>query len=145
VYNDHRILVFYVSLLVMNMMFSESLCVFVYFQLNCIFEILYFEFLHFTESFYLFVFYLIFLRQGSLCHPRHHGTHFVDQAGHQLRDSPASASWLLGLKACVEFLIYSRHGDFSGEDEGSIFSPINLFPILWSPPFYFRSQVQLFF
>jgi hypothetical protein len=29
------------------------------------------------------------------------GTHFVDQAGLELRNSPASASRVLGLKACV--------------------------------------------
>jgi hypothetical protein len=29
------------------------------------------------------------------------GTHFVDQAGLELRNLPASASWVLGLKACA--------------------------------------------
>jgi hypothetical protein len=29
------------------------------------------------------------------------GTHFVDQDGLELRNPPASASWVLGLKACT--------------------------------------------
>jgi hypothetical protein len=29
------------------------------------------------------------------------GTHFVDQAGLELRNLPASASWVLGLKVCA--------------------------------------------
>ena len=37
----------------------------------------------------------------SLCSPSCSGTHFVDQAGLELRDSPASASQVLGLKACT--------------------------------------------
>jgi hypothetical protein len=44
------------------------------------------------------------LRQGfrvSLCIPGCPGTHFVDQAGLELRNPPASASQVLGLKACA--------------------------------------------
>jgi hypothetical protein len=37
----------------------------------------------------------------SLCSPGCPGTHFVDQAGLALRNSPASASQVLGLKACA--------------------------------------------
>jgi hypothetical protein len=48
-------------------------------------------------SFFLFV----FPRDGvSLCSPGCPGTHFVDQAGVELRNPPASASRVLGLKAC---------------------------------------------
>jgi hypothetical protein len=39
------------------------------------------------------------LRQVSLCSPGYPGTHFVDQAGLELRNPPASASQVLGLKA----------------------------------------------
>jgi hypothetical protein len=37
----------------------------------------------------------------SLCIPGCPGTHFVDQAGLKLRNPPASASQVLGLKACA--------------------------------------------
>jgi hypothetical protein len=37
----------------------------------------------------------------SLCSPGCPGTHSVDQAGLELRDPPASASLVLGLKACA--------------------------------------------
>jgi hypothetical protein len=37
----------------------------------------------------------------SLCSPGCPGTHSVDQVGLQLRNPPASASQVLGLKACV--------------------------------------------
>ena len=36
-----------------------------------------------------------------MCSPGYPGTHFVDQAGLELRKSPASASQVLGLKACA--------------------------------------------
>jgi hypothetical protein len=59
---------------------------------------LFFLFLFFI-LFYLFIFG--FLRQVSLCSPGCPGTHFVDQAGLELRNLPASASQVLGLKACA--------------------------------------------
>jgi hypothetical protein len=37
----------------------------------------------------------------SLCSPGCPGTHFVDQAGLELRNPPASASQVLGLKVCT--------------------------------------------
>jgi hypothetical protein len=48
----------------------------------------------------LFVF-LVFQDRVSLYSPGCPGTHFVDQAGLELRDPPASASRVLGLKACT--------------------------------------------
>jgi hypothetical protein len=42
-----------------------------------------------------------FLRQVSLYSHGCPGTHFVDQAGLELRNLPASASQVLGLKACA--------------------------------------------
>jgi hypothetical protein len=47
----------------------------------------------------LFVCFVLFFRGGvSLCSP---GTHSVDQAGLKLRNLPACASQVLGLKVCV--------------------------------------------
>ncbi|EDL29934.1 mCG148039 [Mus musculus] len=37
----------------------------------------------------------------SLCSPGCPGTHFVDQAGLELRNPPASDSQVLGLKTCA--------------------------------------------
>jgi hypothetical protein len=45
--------------------------------------------------------YFIFQDRVSLCSPGCPGTHFVDQAGLELRNPPASASQVLGLKACA--------------------------------------------
>jgi hypothetical protein len=45
------------------------------------------------------VWLLVFSRQGFSCSPGCPGAHSVDQAGLKLRDPPASASQVLGLKA----------------------------------------------
>jgi hypothetical protein len=51
---------------------------------------------------FLFFFFLTFFRDRvSLCSPGCPGTHFVDQAGFELRNLPASASQVLGSKACT--------------------------------------------
>jgi hypothetical protein len=42
-----------------------------------------------------------FFETGFLCSPGCPGTHSVDQAGLELRNPPASASQVLGLKACA--------------------------------------------
>jgi hypothetical protein len=44
---------------------------------------------------------LVFRDRVSLYSPGCPGTHFVDQAGHELRNLPASASRVLGLKVCA--------------------------------------------
>jgi hypothetical protein len=44
---------------------------------------------------------LVFQDRVSLCSPGCPGTHCVDQAGLELRNLPASASQVLGLKACT--------------------------------------------
>jgi hypothetical protein len=49
----------------------------------------------------LFCFVLFFRDRVSLCRPGCPGTHSVDQAGLELRNLPASASQVLGLKACA--------------------------------------------
>jgi hypothetical protein len=49
----------------------------------------------------LFFFFLVFQDKVSLCSPGCPGTHFVDQACLELRNLPASASQVLGLKVCT--------------------------------------------
>jgi hypothetical protein len=49
----------------------------------------------------LFWFGLVFRDRVSLCSPGCPGTHSVDQAGLEIRNPPASASRVLGLKACA--------------------------------------------
>jgi hypothetical protein len=44
--------------------------------------------------------FVVFQDKVSLCSPGCPGTHFVDQAGLELRNLPASASQVLGLKVC---------------------------------------------
>jgi hypothetical protein len=44
---------------------------------------------------------LVFRDRVSLCSPGCPGTHSVDQAGLEFRNPPASASQVLGLKACT--------------------------------------------
>jgi hypothetical protein len=50
---------------------------------------------------YCFVLFSAFWDRVSLCSPGCPGTHFVDQTGLELRNPPASASQVLGLKACA--------------------------------------------
>jgi hypothetical protein len=59
---------------------------------------------------------LFFQDRISLCSPGCPGTHSVDQAGLELRNPPASASQVLGLKACATttwrdryYFMSSRH------------------------------------
>jgi hypothetical protein len=58
-------------------------------------------FLSFFLSFFFFFFFLVFQDRVSLYSPGCPGTHFVDQVGLKLRNPPASASRVLGLKACA--------------------------------------------
>jgi hypothetical protein len=51
--------------------------------------------------FFFFFFFLVSRDRVSLYSPDCPGTHFVDQAGLKLRNPPASASRVLGLKACA--------------------------------------------
>jgi hypothetical protein len=50
---------------------------------------------------FFFFFFLVFRDSFSLYSSGCPGTHFVDQAGLELRNPPASASQVLGLKACA--------------------------------------------
>jgi hypothetical protein len=49
------------------------------------------------KSFFFFFLFFVFPDRVSLCSPGCPRTHFVDQAGLELRDPPASASRVLGL------------------------------------------------
>ena len=51
-------------------------------------------------SFIIFFSFLVFRDRVSLCSPGCPRTHSVDRAGLELRNPPASASQVLGLKAC---------------------------------------------
>jgi hypothetical protein len=51
--------------------------------------------------FVFFLFCFVFRDRFSLCSPGCPGTHFVDQVGLELRNPLASASQVLGLKACA--------------------------------------------
>jgi hypothetical protein len=53
-----------------------------------------------SSGVFLFCFLFVFGDRVSLCIPGCPGTHFVDQAGLKLRNPPASASQVLGLKTC---------------------------------------------
>jgi hypothetical protein len=55
----------------------------------------------FVCLFGFFVLFSFFRNRVSLCSPGCPGTHFVDQTGLELRNLPASASQVLGLKACA--------------------------------------------
>jgi hypothetical protein len=50
---------------------------------------------------YSCLFVCLFRDRVSLCSPGCPGFHSVDQAGLELRNSPASASQVLGLKVCA--------------------------------------------
>jgi hypothetical protein len=56
---------------------------------------------------FCFVFWL-FRDRVSLCSSGCPGTHFVDQAGLKLRNPPASASRVLGLKACATLQCFNK-------------------------------------
>jgi hypothetical protein len=60
-----------------------------------------FFFVCFFGFFVFCFFFLVFRDRVSLCSPGCPGTHSVDQTGLKLRNLPASASQVLGLKACA--------------------------------------------
>jgi hypothetical protein len=57
---------------------------------------------------FLFFIFLVFRDRVSLNSLGCPGTHFVDQAGLELRNPPASAFQVLGLKACATRLAISK-------------------------------------
>jgi hypothetical protein len=54
-----------------------------------------------SDCFFLLLLFLFFQDRVSLCSPGCPGTHFVHQAGLEFKNPPASASQVLGLKACT--------------------------------------------
>jgi hypothetical protein len=88
-----------------NSWFGEKKRPFAYYKSNNvkkIFEIRIRKALENADCILLFFFlFLVFRDRVSLCSPGCPGTHFVDQAGLELRNSSASASQVLGLKACT--------------------------------------------
>ena len=76
---------------------------------NCTLFVLFVLFCFVLFCFVLFCFvlvwfgfwFLVFRDRVSLCSPGCPETHFVDQAGLELRNPPASASRVLELKACA--------------------------------------------
>jgi hypothetical protein len=60
----------------------------------------------YTYSLFVCLF-LVFRDRVSLCSPGCPGTHFVDQAGPEIRNPPASASQVLGLKVCATTVRFS--------------------------------------
>jgi hypothetical protein len=57
--------------------------------------------LFFNIYLFIYLFILVFRDRVSLYSPGCPGTHSVDQAGLELRNSPASASQVLELKVCA--------------------------------------------
>ena len=67
-------------------------------KLSCIF---FFFFSSLSSFFVLCFLFFVFWDKVFLYSPGCPGTHFVDRAGLELRNPPASAFWVLGLKACT--------------------------------------------
>jgi hypothetical protein len=62
----------------------------------------YLVFIHFPDIYlFIYLFILFFRDRISLCSPGCPGAHSVEQTGLELRNRPASASRVLGLKACA--------------------------------------------
>jgi hypothetical protein len=60
-------------------------------------------------------FFLVFRDRVSLCSSGCPGTHFVDQGGLQHRNPPASASRVLGLKACATHHTWLHGNSYKGK------------------------------
>jgi hypothetical protein len=77
------------------------------------------------ELFLFFVFcfvVFVFRDRVSLCSPGCPGTHSVDQAGLELRNPPASASRVLGLKVCATTPSCVMSFNSLGSTQGSMMS-----------------------
>jgi hypothetical protein len=81
------------------------------------------------QLFFFFLFGFFFQDKDSLYSPGCPGTHFVDQAGLELRNPPASASRVLGLKACATTAqqgnSYKREYLFETDLQVQRFSPLS--------------------
>jgi hypothetical protein len=84
---------------------------------RCKFQVLFFVFFLFC-----FVLFSVFWDRVSLFSPGCPGTHFVDQAGLEFRNPLASASRVLGLKACTttpSFCYFLRLWNYKNAYESS--------------------------
>jgi hypothetical protein len=85
------------------------------------------------KTFLLLFLFFVFQDRVSLCSPGCPGTHSVDQAGLELRNPPASAFQVLGLKACattawlLKFLFkrQDQDGELGGWKDGSAVKSTN--------------------
>jgi hypothetical protein len=71
------------------------------------------------DAFVVVVVFIFFRDRVSLCSSGCPGTHSVDQAGLELRNSLASASRVLGLKACATTPGFQRCPYHASGDEGA--------------------------
>jgi hypothetical protein len=76
-------------------------------------------------SFCLFIYFFVFRDRVSLYSPGCPGTHFVDQAGLELRNLPASASGVLGLKACTMWISCSLPDGRYNTEAWSLYSMLH--------------------
>jgi hypothetical protein len=104
---------------------------------------------------YTFFVLFCFRDKVSLYSPGCPGTHFVDQAGLELRNLPASVSRVLRLKACTttpSFFFFLIQGNFEGGSQlssslswESIFQnthrrPTSLLPRFYPGQYYLRNE-----
>jgi hypothetical protein len=94
-------------------------------------------FLFLLDIFFIYISFLVFRDRVSLYSPGCPGTHFVDQAGLELRNPSATASQVLGLKGYTTtpgFIYISNVIPFpSFPSENPLFPP-NPAPVLSNPP-----------
>jgi hypothetical protein len=84
------------------------------------FNLFYYLIFFFVVLFCFVLFCFVFRDKASLYSPGCPGTHSVDQADLELRNLPASASQVLGLKACpttARLLFNLKHGRIRVPDE----------------------------
>jgi hypothetical protein len=79
-----------------NFHYNSKPCVYCFFY-NVDFSLIYLKLL----SLFIIIIIWFFETGFPLCSPGCPGTHSVDQAGFEIRNLPASASQVLGLKACT--------------------------------------------
>jgi hypothetical protein len=89
-------------------------------------------------------FFFGFSNRVSLCSSSYPGTHFVGQAGLELRNRPASASQVLELKVCATmpgykmtfFIRYFPHLHFQCYPKRPPYSPTHTLPYPPAPTFW---------
>jgi hypothetical protein len=94
---------FCVPLVIVHLLYGNAYSIFCHLQEAVLMLSTVLQLVLFILFIYLFIysFILVFQDRVSLCSPDCPRTHSVDQAGFELRNPPASASGVLGLKACA--------------------------------------------